>query len=405
MKRIGHSNASSVGICPETQPSTNQVLATKATDGRTAEWTKINRGHVDPFDFPEIRDFVFGQGDDGVAVFDGTATVLGIAPSSGVYTLTKDICCTRIVVATGATIKTAGYRIYAREVLRLEGAAVIHADGTVGNNASGSTGGIKNVGPAAGQLGGGGDGGKGGNGGAVANGAGSSGDPASSVTNSKGAAGGAGSDGQAGGGAGGSGGAAGTLTTTTARVDTLMGGQALVAWSSGSFVTVKGGSGGGGGGGGGADAANPGGGGGGGGAGGGVVMIGCGTLSLADGWTGRISVNGGNGGDGASGGGVATIGGGGGAGGGGCIVIHAFRIEGAFSLNGSGDRAISARGGTGGNGVTRGANGSTGTVIILCPTLRPLHQAEDLFTEQTDDTATMDDEFDYSDDDDTGPLT
>ena len=37
----------------------------------------------------------FGDGADGTVVFDGTSTVLGLVPSSGKYTLTRDISTAR----------------------------------------------------------------------------------------------------------------------------------------------------------------------------------------------------------------------------------------------------------------------------------------------------------------------
>ena len=50
-----------------------------------------------------------GDGTDGPLNYDGTSTVLGVVPSSGVYLLTRDIFATTISVAGGATIKTQNY--------------------------------------------------------------------------------------------------------------------------------------------------------------------------------------------------------------------------------------------------------------------------------------------------------
>jgi hypothetical protein len=55
-----------------------------------------------------INDGIYGDGADGYPVFDGTTTVLGLAPSSSIYTLTRDLQCAGITVNTGVTIQTAG---------------------------------------------------------------------------------------------------------------------------------------------------------------------------------------------------------------------------------------------------------------------------------------------------------
>src|SRR5262245_13994927 len=53
----------------------------------------------------------FGAGTDGGVVFDGSSTVLGIAPSSGIYTLTRSIFPSSMIVQAGVTVRAAGYRI------------------------------------------------------------------------------------------------------------------------------------------------------------------------------------------------------------------------------------------------------------------------------------------------------
>ncbi len=71
--------------------------------------------------------FAFGDGSDGPLHYDGTNPVLGMAPASGVYTLTRDIYATTILVDAAATIKPSGWRIFATGALTNNGS--INADG------------------------------------------------------------------------------------------------------------------------------------------------------------------------------------------------------------------------------------------------------------------------------------
>lgn len=254
-----------------------------------------------------------GAGYDSTVDFDGTSTVLGFAPSGGVYTLTREIAPSRMIVRSGVTVIPAGYRVFARE-LHLYGSAVIHADGGSGGDAPGgatkASGGTAILRDSdAVILGGAENGGAGGQGGETASEAGGDGTLGGSISPGLGGDGAAGIGGQASDGAGGGAGAAGTVSGTDAHWFSLMRGSQI----------LHGGAGGGGGGGGGATAAGAdGGGGGGGGAGGGVLRISVGHLYL-HGWTGRISANGGQGGDGFAGSGAAGDGGQGGGGGGGVV--------------------------------------------------------------------------------------
>jgi len=63
----------------------------------------------------------FGTGFDGAVVFDGTTTILGMAPSSTVYTLSRDIEPSAMTVNVGVRIKTAGYRIFVSGTLTNNG--------------------------------------------------------------------------------------------------------------------------------------------------------------------------------------------------------------------------------------------------------------------------------------------
>lgn len=69
---------------------------------------------------------VFGGGADGVLHFDGTTTILGMAPSSNVYTLTRDVMATTITIDSGVTIATVNFGIWCSGVLT--------NNGTISNN-------------------------------------------------------------------------------------------------------------------------------------------------------------------------------------------------------------------------------------------------------------------------------
>jgi hypothetical protein len=75
--------------------------------------------------------FTFGDGSDGALHYDGTTTILGMAPVGGVYTLTRDINATSIIVDAAATIKPSGWRIFATGTLSNAGS--INANGNAPN--------------------------------------------------------------------------------------------------------------------------------------------------------------------------------------------------------------------------------------------------------------------------------
>lgn len=289
-----------------------------------------------------LDSFLFGFGLNGDSFFDGTATVLGLVPSSGVYSMTSDLSLNNCTIGTGANLNTNGYRLYAQNLV-LVGAAIISCDGSAGTNgATGVGGGGKGnggngAGVTTGTLGGGGAGGNGGNGGALeTNGdAGSAGGalaPSSINSIAQGSGGLSGSGGNSGGSTntGGSSALGGYCTATLGLPTTLAGLQLLSVSASQTLAAtpLSGGAGGAGGGGGaGGTISGGGGGGGGGGSGAGVMMLSCATLTIT-GWTGRISANGGaggNGGNGANGTTQGAGGGGAGAGGGGGVISLSFR--------------------------------------------------------------------------------
>lgn len=267
----------------------------------------------------------YGTGVDGAFVYDGTTTILGMAPSSQVYTLTRDIFATSLTVNAGVTIKAAGFKIYVAGTLLNNG--TIHNGGNA--SALGVAGAATNTGSygVQGKAGGAGGvnavGAAGTNGTAAPNGAGAGG------------AGGAGSTN-----AGGAGGTAAASAATVGGVTTLA--AILQGASLGASPTAFAG-GGGGGGGGGIDASAVGGGGGG---SGGCMLVAAYRLIN----NGSIHANGGAG---AAGSGSTASGGGAGGGGGYAAIL-------THSKSGTG--TITAAGGAGGAGVVAGIAGAAGAV-------------------------------------------
>ena len=300
-----------------------RISSQQGLSGQGIQSGAIEAGHLSL----GLRDILFGGARDGEADFDGTSTVLGIAPVASVYTLTKELAVSRMHVRTGATVRDSGYRVFARE-LHMWGTAIIHTDGPNGGDGSGQTAGEKGSGVGSGNmLGGSSAGGNGGAGGATPPGAGSTGAAGANLgTYARGGDGGQGGAGSASGGAGGAAAAAGFVSTVAdVTIFSLENITRLVRSSNGSFLPINGGAGGGGGGGGGASAGVVGRGGGAGGSGGGVVLVSADEIILHD-WTGRISANGGTGGVGTDG--VAGDGGGAGGGGGGLCVVIVRKITG-----------------------------------------------------------------------------
>lgn len=283
---------------------------------------------------------VFSSGVDGNVTFDGSATVLSLAPSTSVYTLTRDIYPDNMTVNAGVTIKTQGFCIFVKGTLT--NAGTISFNGVA---ASGSTGGAgySNMGSLNVTTGAGANG-------RATTGAGSngSGTTANNIARSVG-----GNGGTAGGGNGG-----GTGNTTSSPADgagdiTDIGFAARRRLFNGTGLASPN-CGGGGGSGGcntGTGTATSGGGGG----AAGAVLISCAILINS----GTISANGGVGGDGVFTGNGEGAGGGGGSGG--WVWVAAGRIKSQGTITASGGTGGVGNGGT----ATGGSNGTAGRVILL----------------------------------------
>jgi len=290
---------------------------------------------------------IFGDGSDGSVTFDGTTTILGMAPSSSVYTLTRDFYFSAVTINNGVQIKTNGFRFFCSGTLTNNG--TIQWNGNAASGTNGGTGGagLNNANSSFSAGTGGSSAGTSGATGGTGNG--SAGTNAS--TNfSLGGVGGAGGTG-----ATSTAGAGGTLNANVAVNGSIRAAPAAVfaiTLGSGGTIRYIGGTGGGAGGG---DATNVGGGGG---SGGGLVMVCARTIA----GTGAIQARGGNGGTVTT----STLGAGGGGGGGGGVVIVISQSVVSGAVTG---QTIDANGGTKGTGLgtthTDGSNGNAGTVIAL----------------------------------------
>jgi len=295
---------------------------------------------------------------DGSLDFDGAATVLGVAPVAGVYTLTSCIIADTITIRTGARVIPGQYFVMAR-VLTIETGAFLSANG---NNASGLTAGGSIL--AGGYLG-------------WAAGGGGTGNTRNTITTVAGATG-SGSGGSSVGGTGGSGGNGDTIAGGAGNASAALAANQLRYWRSPLFAangwkmppTATGttytlvNAGGGGGSGGlritaaGGDSLNSGAGGG----SGGILCVYAGVLNNQ----GTIEALGGNGSN-ATVGGPAVTGtvGGGGGGAGGAIHLTCDRLvsAGTFSVAGG-------SGGAGAGSVLANATGFQGSPGTLCLFLR-----------------------------------
>lgn len=86
--------------------------------------------------FSDAPEPIYGTGNDGNVTFDGSSTVLSLAPSSSVYTLTRDIFCYNMTVSDSVQIQPNGYRIFVKNLLTLGNSSIIGF--TTGSTAVGS---------------------------------------------------------------------------------------------------------------------------------------------------------------------------------------------------------------------------------------------------------------------------
>lgn len=321
-----------------TTGATGNVTLTVAVEanvnGITSGTVKVDDGYVyapdSGVDEVDPGYGLFGDGSDGVVNFDGSATVLGLAPSSGVYSLTRDVyLADGSQVSGSAVIACRNYRIFCTGTFKIGASAVVRGDGFAAATAP-NAGSAVTAGVYASQ--GGGGAGKSGTAGAGTAGA--------AVTGSVGGAGGAGGIAS---GSGTGGGAAGGTVTAPAAADGVLPRNyfaAVQGYFGGSGIYLRSGAGGGGG-----TNTTSSTGGGGGGAGSIVCIVVKKLVNL-----GAITSKGGAGGAAT---GTGTGAGGGGGGGGGTVIV----VCGPDSTVGT----LTVTGGAGGARQGVGANGAAGS--------------------------------------------
>lgn len=92
----------------------------------------------------DSADSVYGTGMDGDAILDGSTTVLGMAPSASVYSMTRDMYFDDLTLNTSVRLAPNGYRVFVKNVLTFAG-----ANATIGFSAGYSTAGSIQQGGAA----------------------------------------------------------------------------------------------------------------------------------------------------------------------------------------------------------------------------------------------------------------
>lgn len=96
-------------------PYTNQIYT---VGSKSWQWD----GSVWAAYYNEGVDSVYGTGADGDATLDGTTTVLGMAPSASVYTMTRDLYFNDLTINTSCRLQPNGYRVFVKGTLKFAGA-------------------------------------------------------------------------------------------------------------------------------------------------------------------------------------------------------------------------------------------------------------------------------------------
>ncbi len=73
----------------------------------------------------DAPDPIFGTGTDGDATLDGSSTVLGMTPSSSVYSMTSDLYFNNLTINEGVRLAPNGYRIFVKNILTLNNNSII----------------------------------------------------------------------------------------------------------------------------------------------------------------------------------------------------------------------------------------------------------------------------------------
>ena len=95
-------------------PYTNQIYI---VGSKSWQWD----GSVWNAYYNEGVDSVYGTGADGDATLDGTTTVLSMAPSSSVYSMTQDLYFNDLTINASVRLAPNGYRIFVKGTLKFVG--------------------------------------------------------------------------------------------------------------------------------------------------------------------------------------------------------------------------------------------------------------------------------------------
>ena len=95
-------------------PYTNQIytVGSKSWQWDGAVWAAY---------YNESVDTVYGTGTDGDAILDGAATILSMAPSASVYTMTRDLYFNDLTINTSCRLQPNGYRVFVKGTLKFGG--------------------------------------------------------------------------------------------------------------------------------------------------------------------------------------------------------------------------------------------------------------------------------------------
>lgn len=72
--------------------------------------------------YNETPSHIYGTGSDGDRTLDGTTTILGMAPSSNVYSMTGDLYFNDLTINANVRLAPNGYRIFVKGTLKFAGA-------------------------------------------------------------------------------------------------------------------------------------------------------------------------------------------------------------------------------------------------------------------------------------------
>lgn len=95
-------------------PYTNQIYT---VGSKSWQWD----GSVWAAYYNEGVDSVYGTGADGDATLDGSTTILSMAPSASVYTMTKDLYFNDLTINTSVRLNPNGYRVFVKGTLKFAG--------------------------------------------------------------------------------------------------------------------------------------------------------------------------------------------------------------------------------------------------------------------------------------------